>query len=126
MLRNGCDLDMLLFFRRHPHVLLTGDYLTRYLGYDLHQVGNSLDRLIAGGFIRKTQHATHPARMYLLSDGSGDDNGSLDALLELASTPDGRRAVIEALRGAAPAGPGAASGKAAADAPPPVRLRRVR
>lgn len=128
-LRTGCDLDLLLFFRRHPYVLLPGDHLTRLLGYDLHQVKDSLDRLIACGLIRKTQHAMHPARMYLLSDGSTDDNGSLDALLELASTPDGRRAVLKALREGAPAGEGAASrsasGEVAADAPAPVRLRQV-
>lgn len=124
MLQNGCDVDLLLFFRRHPHVLLTGDQLTRYLGYDIHQVGNSLERMIAGGFIRKSQHAAHPARMYRLSNGSGDDDGALDALLELASTPDGRRAVIKALRGAAASGPGAVSGPAP-DGTAPVRPRRV-
>lgn len=124
MLRNGCDLDLLLFFRRHPHVLLTGDQLTRYLGYDIHQVGNSLDRMIAGGLIRKSQHAAHPARMYRLSDGSGYDDGALDALLELASTPDGRRAVIKALRVAAAGDPGAVS-EPAPDGTAPVRLRRI-
>jgi hypothetical protein len=37
-IRHACDLDLLLFFYRHPRVLLTGDRLVAYLGYDREQV----------------------------------------------------------------------------------------
>jgi hypothetical protein len=113
---------LLLFFHRHPHVLLTGDQLARYVGHDMQQVATSLDRLILERLVSKSQHATHPARMYLLAAKEGN-NDPLGELLDLASTPDGRRTVLRALR-AASGDPRGASEQGTDRAP--VRLRSVR
>lgn len=39
VLRHPCDLDLLLFFNRHPRALLTSERLAAYVGYDLNQIG---------------------------------------------------------------------------------------
>lgn len=52
-LRHPSDLDLLLFFYRHPHVLLTLDHLAAYTGYDLQQVAPSLDFLVGAGLLRR-------------------------------------------------------------------------
>ena len=46
-LRHPCDLDLLLFFSRHPRAFLVSERLAQYVGYDLPQVAQSLETLIA-------------------------------------------------------------------------------
>jgi hypothetical protein len=41
-IRHACDLDLLLFFYRHPLALLTGEQLVAYLGRDREQVASRL------------------------------------------------------------------------------------
>jgi hypothetical protein len=100
-LSHPCDLDLLLFFRRHPRTVLTSEHLALYAGYELSQVAQSLETLIGGGLLTRTQRPTGTARMYLLTVG-GPLGGWMEALLRLASTRDGRLAVIAALSRAHP------------------------
>jgi hypothetical protein len=95
-LSHPCDLDLLLFFHRHPRAVLTSERLALYAGYELSQVAKSLEILIAGELLTRAQRPTGTARMYLLTV-SGPLGGWVDALLRLASTRDGRLAVIGAL-----------------------------
>jgi DNA-binding MarR family transcriptional regulator len=99
VLRHPCDLDLILFFHRHPCALLTSERLAAYVGYDLNQVGRSLDRLTDAGLVERTQNPTHAARMYVLKTS---ESGWLTSLLEVASTREGRRDLIQAMREAAP------------------------
>jgi hypothetical protein len=94
-----CDLDLVLFFHRHPSALLTSDRLAAYVGYDLNQVGRSLDLLTEAGLLERSQNPPDAARMYVLKTA---ESGWLASLLEIASTRDGRRDLIEAMREAAP------------------------
>ena len=104
VLRHPCDLDLIMFFHRHPCALLTSERLAAYVGYDLNQIGRSLDRLADAGLVERTQNPTHAARMYVLKT---PDSGWLTSLLEIASTREGRRDVIQAMSEAAPViGPG--------------------
>ena len=95
VLRHPCDLDLLLFFHRHPHSLLTTDRLAAYVGYDLNQIARSLDRLTDAGFLKCSQNPTRDARMYvLLTPGTA----WLVSLIDIASTPDGRRRLLDAMK----------------------------
>ena len=95
-LGHPCDLDLLLFFHRHPRAVLTSERLTVYVGYELSRVAQSLEVLIAAGLLTRAQRPTGSARVYLLSS-SGRLKGWLDALMRVASTRAGRLAVIAAL-----------------------------
>ena len=101
--KDPCDLDLLLFFHRHPRAVLTSERLAVYVGYDLSRVATSLETLIAGELLTRTQRPTGSARMYLLA-AEGRRGGWLNALLRLASTRPGRLAVLAALAGRRPSG----------------------
>jgi hypothetical protein len=94
---HACDLDLLLFLHRHPRAVLTSERLALYIGYGLAEVAESLERLIEAGLLARVQRPTGSARMYLLAT-TGDLGGWLDTLLKLASTRNGRLAVLAALR----------------------------
>ncbi len=95
-LRHPSDLDLLLFFYRHPHVLLTLDHLAAYTGYDLQQVAKSLDLLVGAGLLRRKINETHSREMYLV--WTGDAEEWLQSLLRLGLTRDGRMALTWLLR----------------------------
>ena len=61
------------------------------------QVAQSLDTFIEFGLLERTQNPTHAARMYLLQL-DGPQGGGFKKLLELASTREGRRVILEHLR----------------------------
>ena len=65
-LRDACDLDLLLFFTRHPSVVLSSEQLAAYVGYDLPQVARSLDLLVGAGLVRRSLNQGTPGRMYVL------------------------------------------------------------
>jgi len=96
-LRHPCDLDLLLFFYRHPRAFLISERLAQYVGYDLPQVVQSLETLITAGLLRRSPDSTQPARLYVLTRGS-PRGGWLSSLLHIAATREGRLAVIHALK----------------------------
>jgi hypothetical protein len=102
-LRHPCDLDLLLFFHRHPRVLVTSGRLAAYVGYDVKQVGRSLDTLMGAAVLQRSPNPTHEARLYALRVGS--DDGWLDAVLAAASRDEGRGALIQALKARPPSEP---------------------
>ena len=65
VIRNGCDLDLLVFLYRHPRTLLTNEQIAAFVGRDMKQVAQSLDTFIEAGLLERTQNPTHAARMYL-------------------------------------------------------------
>jgi hypothetical protein len=95
-LRHPSDLDLLLFFYRHPHVLLTLDHLAAYTGYDLQPVATSLDLLVGTGLLRREMNGTHSREMYLVWTGGAEE--WLQSLLRLGLTQDGRMALTWLLR----------------------------
>src|SRR5262245_38858130 len=95
--RHACDIDLLLFFVGHPRTLLSSETLASFLGYELKQIADSLEVLLAAGLIKRTQSAAHAARLYLLmTDGSSPE--WLRPLLEMASTRRGRAMLKKALK----------------------------
>jgi hypothetical protein len=97
-LRHPCDLDLLLFFHRHPQAFLKSERLAEYVGYDLSQVERSLETLMTAGLLRQSPDSTRPARLYVLTRSSGTLGVWLLSLLRIAATREGRVAVIHALK----------------------------
>jgi len=77
-------------------MLLTNEQIAAFVGYDMKLVAQALDAFIAAGFVERLHNPTHAARMYLLlvHDLQGKD---LKTVLELASTRQGRRHILEIL-----------------------------
>jgi hypothetical protein len=96
ILRHASDLDLVLFFARHPHTLLASESLASFLGYELKQIADSLEVLLAAGLIKRTQTPAHAARLYeLLPDDVHHD--WFQPLLEMSSTRHGRAMLRKAL-----------------------------
>jgi hypothetical protein len=96
-LEHPCDLDLVLFFYRHPQAFLKSERLAQYVGYDLPQVERSLETLMTAGLLRQSPDSTRPARLYVLTRSSSPLGGWLSSLLRIAATREGRLAVIHAL-----------------------------
>ena len=94
--RDACDLDLLIFLARHPRTLLSSESLASFLGYDLQDVAESLEVLMAAHLLTRAQTPAHAARLYVfaMDDANGD---WLPSLLALVSTRSGRLAVRESL-----------------------------
>ena len=110
VIRNACELDVLLFLDRHPRALLTSEQLAGFVGYDIKDIAKALESFIEAGLLGRTsQQSMHAVRMFLLLL-DGPQGGGLRALLELASTREGRQGILQAVktRGARPEQPGAA------------------
>jgi hypothetical protein len=104
VLRHACDVDLLLFFYRHPQSLLTSDQLASFVGYGLPQIAKSLDAFIAAGIIERSQNPTHYARMYRLVRGAPD--GWCASIMKVATTRRGRDDLLRILKEPSQAGAG--------------------
>jgi hypothetical protein len=96
-IQHACDLDLLLFFYRHPRALLTDERLVAVLGYDRGLVAKSLDGLIEAGLLTRSQNLTNTARLYVLQL-EGVHGRPLSALLKIASTRQGRMDTMRLLQ----------------------------
>lgn len=104
-IRHRCDLDLLLFFYRHPRALLTAESLVSYLGHDHDRVAKSLDGLIAASLLRRSQNPSRSARLYELNL-DGRPGRQLASLLKIAATPQGRKEAMRLLASGADAAAG--------------------
>jgi len=105
--RHACDLDLLLFFVAHSRSLLASESLAAYLGYELKQIADSLEVLLAAGLLKRTQTSAHAARLYVL-EARATNHEWLPSLLEIASTRQGRAALRKTLARRAGEEPGGA------------------
>jgi hypothetical protein len=96
-IRHPCDLDLLLFFYRHPRALLTAESLVSYLGQDHDYVAKSIDGLIAAGLLTRSQNPSRSARLYELNLDGRPGGSQLASLLKIAATPQGRQEVMRLL-----------------------------
>jgi len=95
-IRDACDLDLLLFFYRHPRALLTSEQFIAWLGYDREQIAKSLARLIEAGLVTRSQNPSHAAGLYVL-ELRGEPGELLSSLLNVATTREGRQGVMRLL-----------------------------
>jgi hypothetical protein len=98
VLQHPCDVDLLLFFYRHPQSLLTSDQLATFVGYGVSQIAKSLESFTAAGIIERSQNPTHHARMYRLVRGTPDS--WVPSLVKIATTRRGRQDVMQVLKDA--------------------------
>jgi DNA-binding IclR family transcriptional regulator len=98
VLREPCDLDLLVFFHRHPRAILTLERLAAYVGYDLNQLARSLDLLTDAGLLERSQNPAHAARLYVLKP---PETGWLPSVLDIASTREGRQKLLRTMQEAA-------------------------
>lgn len=96
-IRQVCDLDLLMFFWRHPCALLNSGQLAVCLGYDSGQIERSLDKLIGQGLLRRSQSPSHAARLHVLKL-HGVRGELLPPLLNTAATREGRLQVRRLLQ----------------------------
>jgi hypothetical protein len=102
VIQNPCDLDLLIFLHRHPRTFLTSEQVATFVGYDLKEIARALDAFIEAGLLeRTTQQSMHAARMFLLQV-EGPHSGGVRALLEFASSREGRQSILQALNAKAP------------------------
>jgi DNA-binding MarR family transcriptional regulator len=94
-IRDGTDLDLLLFSYRHPRALLTVEHLAAVLGQARERVKVSLDALIGAGLIEPLQDPTRETHIFVFRS-SGQD--AVTMLLQIASSRSGRLALLAALR----------------------------
>jgi hypothetical protein len=97
LLENPCDLDLLVFFARHPRTLLASEQLAILLGYEFTQIAASLDVLQRAGLITMSENPLDTGHIFVFTTGD-PGAGWLPDLLELASTREGRLALVRALR----------------------------
>jgi hypothetical protein len=90
-IKTPCDLDLLLFFARHPDALMTSERLASFVGYDLPQIARSLDLLVQRKLLRRLQNPTHAARLYRFRANYGPP--WFVELLKVAATVEGRRRI---------------------------------
>ena len=102
-IRHPCDLDLLLFFQRHPCALLAAERLAACLGYGIEQVAKSLDGLTAAGLLDRSRSPSHGAWLCRLEL---NDRPELSSLLNIAVTCEGRRDVMRLLGPEPDRGPG--------------------
>lgn len=75
-LKHACDLDLLLFFHRHPRAFLFSERLAAYVGHELPQVTQSLGTLITAGLLQRSRDSTRPEQLYVLTRRSPLAGGS--------------------------------------------------
>ena len=97
VIRQACDLDLLLFFYRHSRALLTSERIAACLGYDRDQIAKSLDRLTESRLLTCSQNSSHAARLYVLERGAVPA-GLLSSFLQIAAMRQGRQEVLQLLR----------------------------
>jgi hypothetical protein len=87
--RSICDLDLLVFFARHPHTLLASEQLARFIGCGLTEMADSLDALLNAGYLKRASHPSYATRLYVFSPPGADDE-LLALVVRAMSTRDGR------------------------------------
>ena len=91
------DLDLLMFFARHPRALLSSESLASFLGYDLKDIADSLEALMAAGLLTRVQTPAHAARLYVFAADEATGEW-LPSVVALSSTREGRLALRQGLR----------------------------
>lgn len=97
IIRSACELDLLVFFHRHPRALLTSEQVAAFLGYDMRKIAKAIEAFVEEGVLERTQNPAHAARLYVLVL-DGPQGGGLTSLLSLASTRGGRQEILALLR----------------------------
>ena len=89
------DLDLLIFFARHPRILIASEPLAALTGYGPQQTAESLEVLVNAGLITRSQKPPRTPSLYLFVPAAGAE--WIHELFKLATTRTGRIALRRAL-----------------------------
>ena len=102
LLEHPCDLDLIVFFSRHPRALLTLHDVAARVGYGEDQVRAGVDTLQRAGLLTWSKGGPDQrgsdARLFELTPGAWAE--ILPAFLWVARSVDGRRTLRRALTAA--------------------------
>jgi hypothetical protein len=99
VVRDACDLDLLVFLHRHPRAMLASDRIASFIGCDPALTARSLENLIEAGLAARRQSPASAVQMVLFL-GDGRLREEVTSLLAIASTRNGRAQVLQALAAA--------------------------
>jgi hypothetical protein len=102
VLRHPCDLDLLTFLARHRRTLLANEQIADVLGYDFKQIEASLELLVGAGLVTQMTNPTRDTQMCVLAASDPTSREWLPELLRVASTREGRLAMLQALKRSEP------------------------
>jgi hypothetical protein len=100
VLRQPAELDLLIFFARHPRTLMTSQQIAAFVGYGPQLTAESLEVLLGAGLITRSQKPPHAARFYVFAPAAGAE--WIHEVFELATTRPGRLALRRALAARSP------------------------
>ena len=95
-IREACELDLLLFFARHPRVVLSSEQLATYVGHKVEHVERALELMLGASLLKQRLNAGAAGGMYVLA---ADHVAQwLEPVRRLCATPDGRHALRTLLK----------------------------
>ena len=95
VLQQPAELDLLIFFARHPRALMTSEEIAALVGYRPQQTAEALEALLRAGLITRAQKPPHAPRLYEFAPAAGAE--WIYEVFELAMTRPGRVALRRAL-----------------------------
>ena len=95
-IREACEFDLLLFFVRHPRVVLRPEQIATYVGHEVERVARALDQMLAASLLKQGLSSGAGGTMYVLA--ADDVREWLEPVRRLCATPDGRHALRTLLK----------------------------
>jgi hypothetical protein len=95
-IRTACEFDLLLFFSRHPRVVLSKEQLATYVGHEVHEVARALELLLDAGLLKGVLNRNVATGMYILPVDRVAQ--WLEPVRRLCAAPDGRHALRTSLK----------------------------
>lgn len=95
-IREACEFDLLLFFARHPRVVLRPEHIATYVGHEVQHVARALEQMLAASLLKRGLSPGAGGTMYVLA---ADHVAQwLEPVRRLCATPDGRHALRTLLK----------------------------
>lgn len=95
-IREACEFDLLLFFLRHPRVVLSSEQLATYVGHEVQHVTRALKLMLDASLLKQGLNPGAAGQMYVLAV---DDVAEwLEPVRRLCATPDGRHGLRTLLK----------------------------
>ena len=95
-IREACEFDLLLFFARHPRVVLRPDQIATYVGHEVEHVARGLEQMLSASILKQALSPGGGGTMYVLAADQLKE--WLEPVRRLCVTPDGRHALRTLLK----------------------------
>lgn len=95
-IRETYEFDLLLFFLRHPRVVLSSEQLATYVGHEVQHVARALEVMLGARLLEQGGSPAVAGRMYVLALDHVVER--LEPVRRLCATTDGRHALRTLLK----------------------------